>query len=1190
MFKKAFSIFSVLAFLANQGFAQTYTVTTTAGDSSAGSLGTAMSSASGDGANANDIIDFSALFNTPQTVTLTAPYASVTKNPGSSLTFGTPGSLLTLDGGGNTIFNLAGGGAFNLGNMILQNGSVAVSGGSSINVGSGQGVLVNTAVTGTGGFIASGSGWLALTNGANSYTGGTTISNGTLQFSSDGSLGAASGGVTLNGGTLQAGAYNIASSRSITLSGGGTFDADAEATTLSGVIGGTGGLNVISSAPTYKGQVTLTGNNTYTGGTTIGNLAVVAVSADNNLGDPSGGLTFNGGSLWITANMTTNRSVTLNAAGGTLNLGSQNATFSGLISGAGGLTLESFAGPSLETLTLSNSNNSYAGGTTISGFDTVVAISADGDLGAAGAGLTFDSVGRLQTTAGINTSRPITLTGGGMIDVDGQSDTFSGVISGAGNLGVYSANGGMLTLTSNNTYTGGTGVAGNATLSISSDQNLGAAAGSIIFDGGTLQTTAGISDNRTVFMDLTGTIDTDGQNDTFSGLITGIQGLTVNSSSGNGLLTLSGANAYLGNTTINSNATLSISNDDNLGAASSGLIFNGGTLRTTSGVSSNRTVTLSGNGTIDTFGQNDTLSGVIGGAGGLNVISSAGNGVLTLSGANTYSGGTTVGDGVHGMTLQLGAANGAGSGFLTVNGLATFNMNGFNQTLGVVTNNGGIATGAGKLTASSYGGGGTLTIVPQVTGPNLSVTGAATLTGGTLVVAGHPASGDYTVLTTGNALTTIFSAIDLPAGYTDLSNTYGAHDLIIDLGAPAPFTVTGQSRNQAAVGSALNAASLGATGDLLNVTNQLGTLTPTQLNAALDQIGPISLSALRGISFAGADMHGAALGQRMAGLQAGGSNPDGGRLASFDSSGKSAYPGTLVAEGIGDTSAAYAGNRDDGSPWGFFASALGTVGQLDAINGSSGAQPGYTFSSAGAAFGADYRVNDHFAAGLAGGYVGGSASVTDGSTVDSQSLRFGAYATAYDDRWHANLYLGGAEDMFDTSRSIAAFGRTATASPTGQEFNADALVGYDFKPDFATVSPFVGLSYDRLMVGSFTESGAGALDLSVSPETAESLRSRLGAKVSRKLKSGSIFLTPFASAAWEHEYDNQSRAIDAQFGTTPGSGFAVSTADAARDGALVGAGLDADWGKGFSTRLAYSGDFRSDFYASTLSGSLRLKF
>ena len=37
-------------------------------------------------------------------------------------------------------------------------------------------------------------------------------------------------------------------------------------------------------------------------------------------------------------------------------------------------------------------------------------------------------------------------------------------------------------------------------------------------------------------------------------------------------------------------------------------------------------------------------------------------------------------------------------------------------------------------------------------------------------------------------------------------------------------------------------------------------------------------------------------------------------------------------------------------------------------------------------------------------------------------------------------------------------------------------------------------------------------------------------------------------------------------------------------------GLDADWGRGFSTRIAYSGDFRSDFVASTFSGSVRLKF
>src|SRR6185369_12167176 len=116
-----------------------------------------------------------------------------------------------------------------------------------------------------------------------------------------------------------------------------------------------------------------------------------------------------------------------------------------------------------------------------------------------------------------------------------------------------------------------------------------------------------------------------------SGLITinggGLQWATGNSAdisaqlaafgAGGGTMTLSGVNSYQGGTAING-GTLAVTADANLGAASGGLAFGGGTLQFLAGFTTNRTVTLSaGGGTFDTNGNNATLAGAIGGAGGL---------------------------------------------------------------------------------------------------------------------------------------------------------------------------------------------------------------------------------------------------------------------------------------------------------------------------------------------------------------------------------------------------------------------------------------------------------------------------------------------------------------------------------------------------------------------------------------------
>ncbi len=97
------------------------------------------------------------------------------------------------------------------------------------------------------------------------------------------------------------------------------------------------------------------------------------------------------------------------------------------------------------------------------------------------------------------------------------------------------------------------------------------------------------------------------------------------------------------------------------------------------------------------------------------------------------------------------------------------------------------------------------------------------------------------------------------------------------------------------------------------------------------------------------------------------------------------------------------------------------------------------------------------------------------------------------------------------------------------------------------------------MLGSFTESGAGALDLALAPQTAESLRSTLGVKVSREFKPDWCDLTPYASLGWRHEFENQSRALSASLADGGSGAFTVMTADVSREAAQLGAGLNMDW-------------------------------
>jgi outer membrane autotransporter protein len=189
-------------------------------------------------------------------------------------------------------------------------------------------------------------------------------------------------------------------------------------------------------------------------------------------------------------------------------------------------------------------------------------------------------------------------------------------------------------------------------------------------------------------------------------------------------------------------------------SGASGPVFTGGTLQIAgANITSSLPVTLqSQGGTIDTNGNNATLSGTIGGPGSLTKI---GAGILTLSGSSTYIGATNVNAG----TLQAGATNAFSpfSAFTVASG-ATLALNNFNQSIGSLAGAGSVTLGAATLTTGNDNTSTTFSGTLSGTGGLAKIgIGALTLSGissysgttaanaGTLIVNGSIASSAVTV-------------------------------------------------------------------------------------------------------------------------------------------------------------------------------------------------------------------------------------------------------------------------------------------------------------------------------------------------------------------------------------------------------------------------------------------------------------
>jgi fibronectin-binding autotransporter adhesin len=756
------------------------------------------------------------------TVNQTTPgtYAGAIAGTGGFVLGGLSTSTLTLSGvntytGGTTINggtlqvaadnNLGGAGTLTFDGGTLANTlSFSTSRAVTLNSGGGNfdGTLTLTltgVISGTGTLNKNNTGTLVLT-GANTYSGGTTLNAGTLTASGASGLGATTGTLAVNNPNSGAGSavvLNLSTTAATTVgslsgtiatpssgtntatinSGGQLFTVNQITPgTYAGVIAGTGGF-VLGGLSTST--LTLSGTNTYTGGTTI-NAGTVRVAADSNLGG-AGSLTFGGGTLAnITNSFSISRAVTLNSGGGTINVG-PTLTFTGVISGMGVLTK---TGTGVLVLT---GSNTYTGGTVVNA--GTLRVAADNNLGGGGS-LTFDAGTTLYTTGTFSTSKAMILNGAVTCKIDPfWTLTASGVISGAGSLTITNGGAGLnsLILTNANTYTGGTTL-NDGTLSVSADNNLGNANGPLTLSGATLRFGAAFDLSASRAMNITGgaTIDTNGFDSTISQVITGSGSLTK---VGAGTLALSGLNLYSGVTTINGGALSVAANTLGPGSLTVG---GGGTLRYAASFLSNKSIAISSGGTLDTNSFNPTIGGTISGG----ALTKTGTGILTLTSAsNTYlgtncNGGELAVSSDDRLGDSVGALNfnGGGLRFNAAFSLATsraitlaagggtINTNGFDISVyQAITGAGGLTkTGAGNLSllgANSYSGPTTINA-----GGKLSVNG--TLSSGSLANSGQLASTGTTLTfsaastnASGAKINLIDSTLNLGSGANKLTNS-----------------------------------------------------------------------------------------------------------------------------------------------------------------------------------------------------------------------------------------------------------------------------------------------------------------------------------------------------------------------------------------------------------------------------------
>jgi autotransporter-associated beta strand protein len=1127
-----------------------------------------------------------AIFDISQTIT-GASITTLAGSSGSQVDLGSK-TLTITNGSGNyggiiSDGGIAGGSGGSLkftgGNLILSGnntytGSTTVTGGSLTLTGN----IATSAVNVSGGALTlSGnatsainvSGGTLTLSGTDNYTGATTISGGTLALA----VGFPGMGVNTNGDISKSSGVNITHA-------GAVFDISQTEPFLTGANGvSITNLNGVTGSQVNLGSQTLivtNGSGTYAG----------AIQDGGNFGN----FTLAGGNLTLSGNNTYTGETTV--SGGTLTLTGSNANLASEV-GAGTLALKG-AGSISGSLVNLNSSGIFDISQTTSGAGITGLFgnaNSQVNLGSNTLTITSGQFAGPQSFAGTIQDGGIGGGSGGNLALVGGSLMLSGNNT---YTGVTTAFRSFLSLS------------GTGSVSNSSQVNLivGAFDISQTTNGASIVTLNGDANSEVNLGSKTLTI-TNGST-TFAGLIqdNGLGGGTGGSLLiAGGTQTLSGVNTYTGATTIQGGTLAlsgggSIANSQLVNLTGSSATFDishttsGAMITTLAGVAGS-TVNL-GAQTLTIVNGSTTFAGSLQGSGGLTLT----NGTEILSGTNTYTGATTVNGGVLDVTGSLSATTSVvvNGGTLIVNGTVS----------DPVINSGGLLTGTATTGDSVINAGGTfMPGTAGVAGSSMTIAGSLAFTSGALyVVYLNPITASYSTVTGSatlgganvsaifasggyvNKQYTILNAANISGTFGSLVNTnlptnfhtslsYDAHNVYLNLALN--FTPPGGGGSSSGTGpgsGGLNTNQQAVANTLINFFNAnnsiplvFGGLTP----AGLTQISGETAVGSQQTTFN-------AMGQFMGVMtdpfiNRGNPTSAGGSVIGY------ADPTTDGA--IGASTGAFAkvpvAAANFEQRWSVWASGFGGS---QSTSGSATVGSNNTTSSVyGTAVGADYLFSPTTIAGFALAGGGTSFSVAGGGSGRSDLFQGGAYFRHNEGAAYVSAALGYGWQEITTNRTVTVAGFDQLRA----QFNANAWSGR-LEGGYRVVAPWTGgigitpyaaaqfVTFELPAYAEQAIAGTNNFALAYAAKTITDARSELGLRTDKSFALDDGILTLRSRFAWAHDYDPD-RSVAATFQSLPGTSFVVNGAAQASDSALTTASIEMKWKSGWSAVATFEGEF-----------------
>jgi len=248
-----------------------------------------------------------------------------------------------------------------------------------------------------------------------------------------------------------------------------------------------------------------------------------------------------------------------------------------------------------------------------------------------------------------------------------------------------------------------------------------------------------------------------------------------------------------------------------------------------------------------------------------------------------------------------------------------------------------------------------------------------------------------------------------------------------------------------------------------------------------------------------------------------------------------------------------------------FANGVFSTGNKDATD----REDGFDFDSQGVTVGVDYRFLNELVLGTAFTYSHFDAdfsrsSVNSGGDSDTNGYGFSLYGTYYLEEfyfegigsWGWSDHDGKRKIFYTSNTAVSGTDRTAKSDIDSTQYSFSVGTGYNAQIGSVDFGPYARLTYFKIDIDDFKETGAKGLNLRVEDQKVQSLISVLGVRASKSFSWERGVWSPQIRGEWNHEYKNEAENITSRYVNDPNNErLLVRTEDPDRDFFRFGATL-----------------------------------